>query len=598
MLLSPSISRALNTNIQKTKVLHGTADTTKLILKVFSATKESWDVCADYTAPSVTIEVEQFKNAFVDFKNRAVKVRYITEITKENIHYCKKLRDFITEFRHLEGVKGNFGISDKRTYIAAATMQAAKPVTELIYSNVKGIVEQQQYLFETLWNKSMPAEQKIREIEEGTDLDITEIIRDSKKAKNLYLSLVHNAKEEIMLVFPSINVLRRHEKIGIMQLLTDAANNLNVKVRILMPAYNFTANNSQILQLDKKIQNSANNIDIRYIEQISESKSTVLVVDRELSLVMEIKDDLKETFEEAIGLSIYSNSGAGVLSYVSIFENLWRQSELYQQVKDSNELLKLQDKMQKEFINVAAHELRTPIQPILGLSGLLYSRIKKNDDEKKSIAVEVEQGTTLDQQAYEKKKQMEMLEIIIRNANRLQHLSEDILDVTRIESQTLNLKPEIIDLNEMISGIMEDIKDQIKTNYNVKLSFEQTKDIIYVQADKARLNQVISNLLNNAIKFTKEGAITVTNTTTMNMQDQNNVIVSIRDTGTGIDPEILPRLFTKFATKSYQGTGLGLYISKSIVEAHGGTMWAENNRDTNKGCTFYFTLPVVTRGVG
>jgi signal transduction histidine kinase len=222
-----------------------------------------------------------------------------------------------------------------------------------------------------------------------------------------------------MLVFPSVNVLGRHEKIGIMQLLFDASNNLNVKVRILMPANNFTANNSQISQLDKKIQGSANNIDIRYIEQISESKSTVLVVDRELSLVMELKDDLKETFEEAVGISIYSNSGAGVLSYVSIFENLWKQAELYQQVKESNELLKLQDKMQKEFINVAAHELRTPIQPILGLSGLLYSRIKKNDEKKNVV---VEERTILDQEAYEKKKQLEMLEIIIRNANRLQRL--------------------------------------------------------------------------------------------------------------------------------------------------------------------------------
>src|SRR5919197_1895067 len=404
--------------------------------------------------------------------------------------------------------------------MAAATMQVAKPVTGLFYSNVKGIVEQQQYLFETLWNKSMPAEQKIREIEEGTDLDITEIIRDSKKAKNLYLSLVHNAKEEIMLVFPSVNVLGRHEKIGLMQLLIDATINLNVKVRILMPANNGNATNSQISQLDKKIQDTVSNIDIRYIEQIAESKSTVLVVDRELSLVMELKDDLKETFEEAVGLSIYSNSGAGVLSYVSIFENLWKQAELYQQVKESNELLKLQDKMQKEFINVAAHELRSTIQPINGLSGLLYSRIKKNDEKKNAV---VEQGTILDQQAYDKKKQMEMLETIIRNANRLQRLSEDILDVTRIESQTLNLKPEIIDLSEMISNTIKDTKDQIKINYNTKLCFEPAAEdtSIFVEADKGRLNQVISNLLNNAIKFTKEGVITVSTKriiTTKNVQ--------------------------------------------------------------------------------
>ena len=194
-----------------------------------------------------------------------------------------------------------------------------------------------------------------------------------------------------------------------------------------------------------------------------------------------------------------------------------------------------------------------------------------------------------------------MLETIIRNANRLQRLSEDILDVTRIESQNLNLKPERINLIEMISNTIKDTKDQIKINYNTKLCFEPAAEdtTIFVEADKGRLNQVISNLLNNAIKFTKEGVITVSTKriiTTKNVQQNQKevVMVSIKDTGSGIDLEILPRLFSKFASKSYQGTGLGLYISKSIVEAHGGKMWAENNVDTGKGCTFYFTFPIAT----
>jgi two-component system, OmpR family, sensor histidine kinase VicK len=384
-----------------------------------------------------------------------------------------------------------------------------------------------------------------------------------------------------MVIFPTVNAFIRQGKMAVIQSLIDAANKRNIKIRILIPAVsdNFTDDgNHLVLQLNKQIQQAIadNIIDIRYTEQISENKATILIADRKISLVLEINDDSKETFEEAFGLSIYSNSIPGVLSYVSIFENLWKQSELYQQVKKVNEQLKMHDKMQKEFINVAAHELRTPIQPILGLTQLIYSKIDEN-------------RITPD----EKQRQKEMLEVVIRNANRLQHLTEDILDVTKIESQKLNLKLERLNLNEIISNAINDTKrsQQIK-NYNsdVRLSYQYDKNnIIFIQADKGRLNQVISNLIGNAIKFTKEGFIVITS---KEEEKENNVMVSVKDTGIGIHPEILPRLFEKFATKSYQGTGLGLYISKSIVEAHGGKMWAEDNSD-GKGCTFYFTLPIV-----
>src|SRR5919202_1684792 len=289
------------------------------------------------------------------------------------------------------------------------------------------------------------------------------------------------------------------------------------------------------------------------------------------SLVMELKDDTKSTFHEAIGLSTYSNSKAGVLSYVAIFENLWKQSELYEQ-------LKTHDKMQKEFINIAAHELRTPVHPILGLTQIIYSKIDK------------------DVSPYEKQKQKEMLEVVIRNANRLQRLSEDILDVTRIESQNLNLKLEWLNLDETISNAINDAKRSHQIKDNVVLLYQRDKydndnnDSVFIQADRGRLNQVISNLISNAIKFTKEGSIIVN----AKKEEKENkvVIVSVKDTGIGIHPEVLPRLFQKFATKSYQGTGLGLYISKSIIEAHGGKMWAENNTD-RKGAIFYFTLPTI-----
>jgi signal transduction histidine kinase len=269
------------------------------------------------------------------------------------------------------------------------------------------------------------------------------------------------------------------------------------------------------------------------------------------------------------------------------------------ELRQANEQLKNHDRMQKEFINVAAHELRTPIVPILGFSELLYSKIKGRQQQ--------QQQNRQGQQEEEE----EMLETILRNANRLHQLTEDILDVTRIESNTLKLKKERFNLNDVIVDAVEDYREQI-ANGNVKLMYEPGNNYAFVvEADRRRVTQVISNLLNNSIKFTKEGTVTVTTTTIRrkDVVDRDNrgegggreeVDITVKDTGSGIDPELMPRLFTKFATKSYQGTGLGLFISKSIVEAHGGKMWTENNNNNNnssnnrkhKGATFYFTLPV------
>src|SRR5919107_965962 len=237
-------------------------------------------------------------------------------------------------------------------------------------------------------------------------------------------------------------------------------------------------------------------------------------------------------------------------------------------LESANEQLKVHDKMQNEFINIAAHELRTPIQPILNLTEVLRHKIKDTQ-------------------------QVDLLSIIRRNAKRLQRLTEDILDVTKIESHSLKLNIERFNLSDLISSIIEDYRNRIeKDNIEIKLLYEpNNKDnIIFVEADRGRLIQVISNLLDNAIKFTKEGTISI-----ITEEKDSKVVVSVKDTGTGIDPEIFPRLFSKFVTKSERGgTGLGLFICKNIVEAHSGKIWVESNDiyDGKKGATFTFILPV------
>lgn len=239
------------------------------------------------------------------------------------------------------------------------------------------------------------------------------------------------------------------------------------------------------------------------------------------------------------------------------------------ELKAANEQLKVHDKMQNEFINIASHEIKTPTQILLSYSELLQRHPEKTE---------------------------QISEAIFRNAQRLQRLTNDILDVTKIESQTLKLNKEQFNLTDTISIVLDDFKNSIQNEgRDIKLLYKPGESLA-VEADKGMITQVLYNILSNAIKFCKKngGKIYVT-TTVQQMQNSKDsdkkVIVSVKDDGAGIDPTIIPRLFTKFATKSETGSGLGLFISKGIVEAHGGRIWAQNNPD-GVGATFYFMLPM------
>lgn len=592
MVLASSSANAPSTS-EKTEVIYGSDKTTKAILEFLKSAEFSMNICADHTWPSVAMGVEVYKKGLSELKARKVRFRAITDITRDNVKHCKELVQ-IAELRHLDGIKGNFGISEK-AYTASATLREATLLQQVIYSNVKAILEQQHYVFETLWNKAISAEEKIREIEQGLEPDIIEVIQNPAKTAKLYLDLIKYAAREILLIFPTTNAITRQSSVGALQLLKQAAEQNKVNVRLLMPSIGDSDNNRMALSNpDYTSKNSvtdysnikrlllsdalSNNIDIRHIKKASETKATILIVDRRYSLVIELRDDNESSFEQAIGFSTYSTSRPGVLSYISIFESLWVQTELYEQLTQSNEhlalaneQLKIHDRMQREFINIASHEMKTPTQAILGMSGLLKYYPERRD---------------------------ELIEIIQRNAKRLQALTSDILDVTRIESQTLKLEKERFNIFDLVSEVVDDHREKIKgnSNKNIELRYDSDEDgkrRIFVEADRGRITQVLTNLLNNALKFTDEGQITVS--TYQNNDSNNNkdeVTVRVVDTGSGIDNGIYPKIFSKFATKSHQGTGLGLFISKSIIEAHGGRIWAKNNTD-GRGATFIFTIPII-----
>ena len=438
-------------------------------------------------------------------------------------------------------------------------------------SKFKELLGQEQYISDPFWNKVIPTEQEIREIakeeSEKSENIILQIIRDPAEVQKLGFELIRSAKEEISIIFSTANAFHRLIRIGGGQLLrevTMAKRGLNI--RILTPP------DERIKEVSSELKQQLKKIEVRHIEESLQTKVTVLIVDRKYSLSIEFKDDTNDSVYEAIGLATYSNSKSTVVSYISIFESLWKQVELIERITKLSEELKYQENMHRQFINVAAHELRSPIQPILGLAEILRSRKER-----------------------ETKKQDELLAIIIRNAKRLKELTENILDITRIENQSLNLYKEVVNVDDLILKTLEDIKSQTNYKKSIRLIYDDSKkesssSPLLVEADRGRLIQVISNLLSNAIKFTKEeGTITVD--TEKRSNDMDLLLVRVKDTGTGIDDDIMPRLFEKFVTRSEKGIGLGLFISKNIIEAHGGRIWAENNAD-RRGATFTFSLPL------
>jgi two-component system, OmpR family, sensor histidine kinase VicK len=529
-----------------TRVYYGGETVIDTVLQFLKKSNNIIYACVDQTRPSLTIDIVKLRKAFLDVKKRGVKLLYVTEITKDNLSYCKQLLTLVDELKHLDGIKGNFYISESG-YLAPATFhEKGKPASQIIYSNVKELIEHQRYVFDTFWDKAISAEQRIREIEEEREPDFYEVITDNEKASQILIDLAQSVKKEALFFLPNDKAMLRLDRMGLIDYTIKASQN-GATVKIICPLSN---ENDHIV---KRISERAPQIQVL---NGNNSPYGMYIVDNERFLRAELRQPGAEKFSEAIGLVVYSNRRITVDSFKSIFELLWNERTLVEELKRT-------DSMQREFINIASHEMKTPTQAIMGFSEML----EQHPDRRK-----------------------EMTEAIKRNARRLHKLTNDILDVSRIESQNLRLNKEKVNINEKISNAVNDIKNQIRNPDKLQIVFLNLKEPLYVEADKIRLYQVIANLLGNAIKFTKEGTISIK----AQLKDNNEIAIIVKDPGAGIDNDVMPRLFTKFATRSDVGTGLGLYISKNIIEAHGGRMWAANNPD-GKGATFGFSLPLTQK---
>lgn len=531
------------------------ADVINAILDIFYNSEHRVAICGNSRFPSLIFSFESIRKAIVDAKNRGVEQRYVFEITKENINYCKELTKMVDnlQIHHSDQIESSFALNG-REYLTLITM---KDPHQAIYSNVREIVEQEWRIFETIWNRSLLAKSKIKDIQEGTASEFLEVIYDARKARDIYIDLARSLDTEALLLFSNSKSMIRADRLGVVDHLIKASKK-GASIKIICPI------NEENAEIIKHISERAPRIRIL---NGGDYHSGLFIANNSKFIRFEIKEREAEDFTDAIGFIVYSNTKVSVYSARSFFELLWNERVQYEKLKEA-------DEMKSEFINVAAHELRTPIQPILSLVGLIRSDLESSIHK-------------------------ESLDIIMRNAKRLQRLTDNILDVTMIESRSLGLKQEHFNLKDVITNTINDAMILInsssdgrsKKKTNIRFYYEP-KDS-YVEGDEGRISQVVYNLVNNAFKFSKDGGVITVDT----KLEDNMIIVSVKDTGQGIDPRLFSKLFSKFEAKSFSGTGLGLYISKSIIEAHGGRIWAENNNNNiisrERGATFYFSLPVL-----
>lgn len=490
-------------------------------------------------------------------------IRIITKISADSAPIIKKFLDIGIQVKHVDNLPPiDFMVSDKeivaKVHKVENNLGSMKSIggqdwdiKNVLVSNEQAYIDYFVYTFSELWSNGSSAKERIYYIDQGLEPGFLEVINDGKKATRTLLDLARSIKEEAQILLPNDRAVVNLEKLGLIDLIEEIGLTRDVKIRLICP---ITEVNSKTI---KEISQKAPKISI---QNGTSSTSLMFIVDSSKFLCSEISRPAADEFANSIGFTVYSNSKESVESIKTFFNLLWEQ-----QLR--NEELKNADRMQKDFINIAAHELRTPIQPILGLSENLYSRAE-NPAQKRS------------------------LEVIVRNAKRLRKLTETILDVNRIENRKLRLEKESFSLRQLLISLTDEYRKSLqkKNTGNIDVLFSDVlggDEELTVNADLNRITEVITNLMDNSLKYTKEGVIAVSAS-----KQNNKVVVSIADTGTGIDPTIVPNLFTKFTTRSFDGgTGLGLYISKSIIEAHNGRIWGENNLN-GKGATFSFSLPI------
>lgn len=464
----------------------------------------------------------------------------------------------------------NFMISDKYFISTTEKMINGEMISNVLFSNDPAYLDHFSNIFSNTWENSMLLKYRIKELKD-TNLFKARMIQDPRVSFRMISQSYTSAKKEILLILPSINGLLRLINAGDLGKLNDmGSKGISVKILIMQ---------IHIINHLKEIRIKYPEIEFRTPQFHFPIKNRIAIIDRIKTIILKIKDDTKITIPRASGTATIIEGESTAWSYTAIFDTLWKQSETVEKLKKVNKQLQNQEKMQKEYIDILAHELRSPIQPIIGLTEFVKQKIKDEEH-------------------------IKLLNSVIASGQKLNKLTESILDVSKIEDQLFNLKEERFNLNDFLLNIIRVFEKTLKNNKkNIQFSLIDFNRQYMIFGDKNRLDQVISNFIHNSIKSISrkyhgmdggkiwiklEKEILLLNNQSKQKKEVVNII--LKDNGEGIDPNLLPKLFTKF-TKSSDGNGLGLYIAKKIVEAHGGKIWAENNKN-EKGAIFSFSLPL------
>ncbi len=575
-------------------------DIVSKLLPFLSNSMDTLDICLESKRVGILLN-NTLKNIIIKSKTQGTRIRLLTDINMENLPHCKELSYILDNesFHCLSDLKNSFAINESQYVVIFDSenngLGKESPLSPFhirvtSIDNIE-IVNQQHNVFDFLWDRSMSAgkvikildRQKLQETEE--EKEFLEVITDHNEASETFVNLAKSVRYEALLLLSNAKAMIREQKIGVLQELVNASNR-GAEVKIVSP---LDAENADIV-----IWLSKNAPNIKILDK-DPTSITIFIVDNERFFKAELKQEDENLFPLAIGFVVYSNSKPTVSAFKSFFNLFWKQSNLNEklikvneEIRKANEKLKKTDQAKDEFLNIAAHELRNPIQIIATNADLLQRQLLNR-------GIIKDKGTDNDDRFGE------LLFAISRNTDKMIRLSTVLLDIGRIEFGTFKLDLEDnVNLENLILELVEDMNQKYHLNtvsilYNSKVTMEET----VVRCDRTRITQVLINLLENAIRFTKDGGITISidkNTTTPmpNPNSQIQLITRIKDTGFGIDEQIKSRLFEKFASKSTNGTGLGLYLSKNIIEAHGGKIWAKNNED-GKGSTFSFSLPLMGR---
>ena len=539
--------------------------------------------------------IESITNAITNERiNTHKRIRILVEITRDNLEIVKELLDLGIQIRHIKDMSSiDYTITNSDLIIAVKRTEKNAPSDSILYSNDPSYLDHFANVFEELWKSGKDPERVIKSLEEETELSFIETIDDPEESVKLVRTLISTAKYEILAILPNFNSFLRQVESGMMEfvkyvsllkknvnirilIVEEADNEIQHKILTIFDKFNGKApssSNSDEIPQEFKFK-GVENFKLKILNSKLFTEIGFLIVDKNKSLIIESKNISSIDMIESIGLSSYSNSHRISVSYASIFEALWNQAELYDK-------LKLQDRLQKEFIHIAAHELRNPVQSLLGYSDILMNTTGNIENCSKFI-VTINQST-----------------------KRLARLIDKVLNITQLENELLILNKEHFSLEKLVEEIVIEYnnnihllnKNQLEIRYEPRpidcnhADSENRRKFGHVFADRTRIIQVIANILENAVEFTDRGTITLR---LNENRSTHEILLTISDTGRGIDPEILPNLFTKFVSKSRKGTGLGLYISKKIIERHEGKIWAENCYDGNnkiEGSKFTLTLP-------